>query len=103
MVRRCRSGMRPDQPIPPFDPTPVTVTKPPAIIWRFTMRCFAAALRVRSCHPALYPASCLPRLLEPGANRGNLQGRQSIELTATRLTGLDLPLDWTEQRRLLAS
>lgn len=28
MVRRCRSGMRPDQPIPPFDPTPVTVTKP---------------------------------------------------------------------------
>ena len=28
MVRRCRSRMRPDQPIPPFDPTPVTVTKP---------------------------------------------------------------------------
>jgi hypothetical protein len=23
MVRRCRSGMRPDQPIPPFDPTPM--------------------------------------------------------------------------------
>ena len=45
MVRRCRSGMRPDQPIPPFDPTPVTVTKPytgkrlvplkgyPGIVW----------------------------------------------------------------------
>ena len=32
-----------------------------------------------------------------------LQGRQPIELTATRLTDLDLPLDWTEQRRLLAS
>jgi len=32
-----------------------------------------------------------------------LQGRQPIELTATRLTELDLPLDWTEQRRLLAS
>ena len=30
MVRRCRSRMRPDQPIPPFDPTPVTVTKPAA-------------------------------------------------------------------------
>ena len=28
MVRRCRSRMRPDQPIPPFDSTPVTVTKP---------------------------------------------------------------------------
>jgi site-specific DNA recombinase len=32
-----------------------------------------------------------------------LQGRQPVELTATRLTELDLPLDWTEQRRLLAS
>jgi site-specific DNA recombinase len=32
-----------------------------------------------------------------------LQGRQSAELTATRLTELDLPLDWTEQHRLLAS
>jgi len=26
-----------------------------------------------------------------------------VELTATRLTELDLPLDWTHQRRLLAS
>jgi hypothetical protein len=32
-----------------------------------------------------------------------LQGRQPVELTATRLTELDLPLDWTEQRKLLAS
>jgi hypothetical protein len=32
-----------------------------------------------------------------------LQGRQPVELTATRLTELVLPLDWTEQRRLLAS
>ena len=32
-----------------------------------------------------------------------LQGRQPVALTATRLTELDLPLDWTEQRRLLAS
>jgi len=31
-----------------------------------------------------------------------LQGRQSVELTATRLTELDLPLDWTEQQKLLA-
>jgi site-specific DNA recombinase len=31
------------------------------------------------------------------------QGRQPVELTATRLTELDLPLDWTEQHRLLAS
>ena len=29
------------------------------------------------------------------------QGRQPVALTATRLTELDLPLDWTEQRRLL--
>jgi site-specific DNA recombinase len=33
-----------------------------------------------------------------------LQGRQPVELTATRLTDIDLPLDWTEQQhRLLAS
>jgi hypothetical protein len=29
-----------------------------------------------------------------------LQGRQPVELTATRLTELDLPLDWTEQHTL---
>jgi hypothetical protein len=28
---------------------------------------------------------------------------QPISFTATRLTELDLPLDWTEQHRLLAS
>jgi hypothetical protein len=39
-----------------------------------------------------------PRLVE-----AILQGRQPIELTATRLTELDLPLDWTEQHKLLAS
>ncbi|TMJ64110.1 MAG: recombinase family protein [Alphaproteobacteria bacterium] len=32
-----------------------------------------------------------------------LQGRQPVELTATRLTELDLPLDWAEQHKLLAS
>jgi hypothetical protein len=32
-----------------------------------------------------------------------LRGRQSVELTATRLTEFDLPLDWTEQHKLLAS
>jgi site-specific DNA recombinase len=32
-----------------------------------------------------------------------LQGRQPVALTATRLTQLDLPLDWTEQHTLLAS
>jgi site-specific DNA recombinase len=31
------------------------------------------------------------------------QGRQSVALTAMRLTELDLPLDWTEQHKLLAS
>ena len=31
-----------------------------------------------------------------------LQGRQPAALTATRLTELDLPLDWTEQQKLLA-
>ncbi|MBV9815039.1 MAG: recombinase family protein [Alphaproteobacteria bacterium] len=32
-----------------------------------------------------------------------LQGRQADALTATRLSELDLPLDWVEQHRLLAS
>jgi hypothetical protein len=38
-----------------------------------------------------------PRLVE-----AILQGRQPVELSATRLTELDLPLDWTEQQKLLA-
>jgi site-specific DNA recombinase len=41
--------------------------------------------------------------LSPELVEASLQGRQPIELTATRLTELDLPLDWTEQHRLLAS
>jgi site-specific DNA recombinase len=41
--------------------------------------------------------------LSPQLVEAILQGRQPVELTATRLTELDLPLDWTEQRRLLAS
>ena len=32
-----------------------------------------------------------------------LQGRQPVVLTATRLTELDLSLDWVEQHRLLVS
>jgi hypothetical protein len=34
--------------------------------------------------------------LSPQLVEAILQGRQSVELTATRLTELDLPLDWTE-------
>jgi len=41
--------------------------------------------------------------LSPEIVEAILQGRQPVELTATRLTELDLPLDWTEQRKLLAS
>jgi hypothetical protein len=41
--------------------------------------------------------------LSPQLVEAILQGRQPVELTATRLTELDLPLDWTEQRKLLAS
>src|SRR5205823_1758704 len=39
-----------------------------------------------------------PRLVE-----AILKGQQPVALTATRLTELDLPFDWTEQHRLLAS
>jgi hypothetical protein len=41
--------------------------------------------------------------LSPQLVEAIVQGRQSDELTATRLMELDLPLDWAEQHRLLAS
>jgi hypothetical protein len=41
--------------------------------------------------------------LSPDLVETILRGRQPVELSATRLTALDLPLDWVEQRRLLAS
>src|ERR1700756_5440419 len=40
--------------------------------------------------------------LSPELVEAALQGRQPVALTATRLTELDLPLDWTEQHKLLA-
>jgi len=39
--------------------------------------------------------------LSPQLVEAILQGCQPVELTATRLTELDLPLDWTKQRGLL--
>jgi site-specific DNA recombinase len=41
--------------------------------------------------------------LSPQLVEAILQSRQPAALNATRLTELDLPLDWTEQSRLLAS
>jgi DNA invertase Pin-like site-specific DNA recombinase len=41
--------------------------------------------------------------LSPDLVEAILHGRQPVELTARRLTELDLPLDWAEQHRLLAS
>src|ERR1700738_368867 len=41
--------------------------------------------------------------LSPELVEAILQGRQPIELTATRLTELDLPLDCADQRSLLAN
>ena len=41
--------------------------------------------------------------LSPQLVEALLQGRQPVELTATRLTELDLPLDWAEQHRLLTT
>jgi len=41
--------------------------------------------------------------LSPQLVEAILQGRQPVELTVTRLIELDLPLDWTEQHRVLAS
>ena len=41
--------------------------------------------------------------LSPDLVEAILQGRQPVELTATRLTELDLPLDWADQHSLLAN
>jgi site-specific DNA recombinase len=41
--------------------------------------------------------------LSPDLVEAILQGRQPADLTATRLIELDLPVDWTDQRSLLAS
>src|SRR5207248_10153309 len=41
--------------------------------------------------------------LSPQLVEASLQGGQPVEPTAARLTELDLPLDWTEQHKLLAS
>jgi DNA invertase Pin-like site-specific DNA recombinase len=41
--------------------------------------------------------------LSPQLVEAILQGGQPVELNATRLSELDLPLDWTEQHKLLAS
>jgi len=41
--------------------------------------------------------------LSPQLVEAILQGCQPVELTTTQLTELDLPLDWTEQHKLLAS
>ncbi len=44
-----------------------------------------------------------PAFLSPELVEAVLQGRQPVHLTATRLTELDLQLDWTDQRSLLAN
>jgi DNA invertase Pin-like site-specific DNA recombinase len=41
--------------------------------------------------------------LSPQLVEAILQGRQPVELTTTRLTEFDLPLDWIEQHKLLTS
>jgi hypothetical protein len=41
--------------------------------------------------------------LSPQLVEAILHGRQPAELTATRLTELDLPLNWAEQHRLLTT
>jgi DNA invertase Pin-like site-specific DNA recombinase len=41
--------------------------------------------------------------LSPQLVEAILQGRQPVELTTTRLTEFDLPLNWSEQHKLLAS
>ena len=55
------------------------------------------ALRIREMDEAGIDLQVLAHSI-PG-----LQGRQPVALTATRLPELDLPWDWAEQHRMLAS
>jgi hypothetical protein len=48
-------------------------------------------------------SACCLAFLSPELVEASLQGRHPVTLTATGLMELDLPLDWTEQHRLLAS
>ena len=52
---------------------------------------------------ATFAVSLASPSLSPQLVEAILQGGQPAELSATRLTELDLPLDWTEQHKLLAS
>ena len=75
---------------------------------RATFTCSGGDLAFIVDHPRLTSRRYIRRLiglafLSPELIEAILQGRQSVELTATRLTELDLPLDWTEQHKLLAS
>ena len=45
----------------------------------------------------------MPGQISVGDLGQNYSGGNTVELTATRLTELDLPLDWIEQHELLAS
>ena len=53
--------------------------------------------------PPVHLLSGVNTFLSPELVEVILHGRQPVELTATRLTELDLPLNWTDQRSLLAS
>src|SRR6516162_9672052 len=48
---------------------------------------------------AISNVSVFLAFLSPDLVEAILQGRQPVELTASRLTELDLPLEWIEQRK----
>jgi len=62
----------------------------------------AAALE--RINPAVGPRGWVNlAILSPQLVETILQGRQPVELTAPPLSELGLPLDWSEQHRLIAS
>ena len=73
-------------------------SSPPAAPDRFQQLAKRDGISRRYIRRLVGLAFLSPRLVE-----AILQGGQPVELTATRLTELDLPLDWTEQHKLLAS
>jgi hypothetical protein len=104
MVRRCRSGMRPDQPIPPFDPRPVIVTKPAGRLPEFQLHFRDnAGVRVFDIENAFQPREAgffVPpdpeHMFDPRPNRA---ASHPVRRLLCRCAGRDVP--HRQQRRTI--
>jgi hypothetical protein len=102
MVRRCRSGMRLDQPIPPFDPTPVTVTKPrraPSVTYSVTRGSDISLEFPRTANIAVRVDGRCWVAVPPGPNAGLVAVQPHPENRRPRGFGGAIPCSAVAQRR----